>query len=50
MGHPSLTTVSDGGTKAIGKGGRAAARLNMAGENSIVHQTLLQCKSWDDGY
>ncbi len=49
MGHPSRTMVSDGGTEAIGKGDRAAARLNMAGENSVVHQTFLQGKSWDDG-
>ena len=49
MGHPSLTTVSDGGTEAIGKGDRAAARLNMAGENSVVHRTFLLGKSWDEG-
>ena len=47
--HPSLTTVSDGGTEAIGKGNRDAARLNMAGENSVVYRTFLQCRSGNDG-
>ncbi len=42
MGHHSLTMVRDGGTEAIGKGSRAAARLNMGGENSIVYRTFLQ--------
>ena len=47
--HPSANFVSDGGTEAIGKGNREAARLNMAGENSVVYRACLLRRTGDDG-
>jgi len=46
--HPALTVVSDGGE--AGKGERAAARLNMAGQNSVGHHTFLLQRAGDDGF
>ena len=48
-GHPAVTVISDGGGEGSGKGNRAVARQNMAGENSIGHQTFLARTAGDNG-
>ena len=48
--HRGVTVVSDGGGEGTGKGNRAVARLNMAGENSVGHLMWLLRSAGDNAF